>query len=129
MCEACCGGVLGLRLVVVASCGLVCGLLKFVWYDLAQSLPAAEQCICDRALQAYRYILRKKGETDESNVEIKVLTAEQSEDKDTHFKDPESGVELEEVEKKPLLEWLAENYKKVGFNILFAFRDLRDASS
>lgn len=65
-------------------------------------------------MQAFRYILRKKGETDESNVEIKVLTAEQSEDKDTHFKDPESGVELEEVEKKPLLEWLAENYKKVG---------------
>lgn len=64
--------------------------------------------------QASRYILRRKGETDESNVETKVLTAEQAEDKDTHFKDPETGVELEEVEKKPLLEWLAETYKRVG---------------
>jgi peptide chain release factor subunit 1 len=35
--------------------------------------------------------------------------------KDTsHFKDKESGTDLEVQEKQPLLEWLANNYKKFG---------------
>eukprot|EP00884_Botryococcus_braunii_P001701 jgi/Botrbrau1/11531/Bobra.0393s0010.1 len=91
-------------------------------------MGAVEVLIVWEDLQASRYILRKKGETDESNVEVKVLTAEQAEDKDTHFKDPETGVELEEVEKKPLLEWLAENYKKFGCQLEFVTNKSQEGS-
>ncbi len=40
--------------------------------------------------------------------------------KDTqHFKDKESGTDLEVQEKMPLLEWLANNYKKFGCTLEF----------
>ncbi|XP_031570187.1 eukaryotic peptide chain release factor subunit 1 [Actinia tenebrosa] len=41
------------------------------------------------------------------------LNPEQEKDK-THFIDPDTAVELELVEKNPLLEWLANNYKSFG---------------
>ena len=41
------------------------------------------------------------------------LNSEQEKDK-THFMDQESGVELELEENMPLLEWLANNYKRFG---------------
>lgn len=36
-----------------------------------------------------------------------------------HFKDKESGSDLEVQEKLPLLEWLANNYKKFGCTLEF----------
>ena len=44
---------------------------------------------------------------------ILFLNSEQEKDK-THFMDQESGVELELEEHMPLLEWLANNYKRFG---------------
>ena len=44
---------------------------------------------------------------------ILFLNSEQEKDK-THFMDQESGVELELEENMPLLEWLANNYKRFG---------------
>ena len=41
------------------------------------------------------------------------LNSEQEKDK-THFMDQESGVELELEDNMPLLEWLANNYKRFG---------------
>ena len=41
------------------------------------------------------------------------LNSAQEKDK-THFMDQETGVELELEENIPLLEWLANNYKKFG---------------
>ncbi len=42
-----------------------------------------------------------------------MLTAEQAKD-GSAFKDKETGAELEVQDKQPLLEWLANNYKKFG---------------
>ncbi len=36
-----------------------------------------------------------------------------------HFKDKETGQDLEVVERMPMLEWLANNYKKFGCNLDF----------
>lgn len=36
-----------------------------------------------------------------------------------HFKDKETGQDLEIVDRTPLLEWLANNYKKFGCNLDF----------
>ena len=44
---------------------------------------------------------------------ILFLNSEQEKDK-THFTDQETGVEMELEENMPLLEWLANNYKKFG---------------
>ena len=44
---------------------------------------------------------------------ILFLNSEQEKDK-THFMDKESGVELELEDNMPLLEWLANNYKRFG---------------
>jgi peptide chain release factor subunit 1 len=41
------------------------------------------------------------------------LNSAQEKDK-THFMDQETGVEMELEENIPLLEWLANNYKKFG---------------
>ena len=44
---------------------------------------------------------------------ILFLNSEQEKDK-THFMDQDSGVELELEDNMPLLEWLANNYKRFG---------------
>lgn len=51
-------------------------------------------------------------------IEIKHLTSEQAKNTE-HFKDKESGGELEVQEKLPLLEWFANNYKKFGCQLEF----------
>ena len=48
----------------------------------------------------------------------KELSKEQ-ESNETHYKDKETGAELEVIEKMPLLEWLANNYKKFGCQLEF----------
>ena len=50
--------------------------------------------------------------------ETKDLTKEQ-ESNEVHYKDKETGAELEVIEKMPLLEWLANNYKKFGCQLEF----------
>ncbi|KAK2572217.1 Eukaryotic peptide chain release factor subunit 1 [Acropora cervicornis] len=61
-------------------------------------------------LEIHRIVL-KNHQTDEEKVLH--LTPEQEKDK-TYSVDSETGVELELLEKQPLLEWLANNYKGFG---------------
>lgn len=46
------------------------------------------------------------------------MTPEQEKDS-SNFHDKETGAELEAQEKMPLLEWLANNYKKFGCTLEF----------
>lgn len=41
------------------------------------------------------------------------------ESNEAHYKDKETGAELEVIEKMPLLEWLANSYKKFGCQLEF----------
>ena len=61
-------------------------------------------------LDITRFVLRNHSSDEEV---VKHLNSEQEKDK-THFLDKESGVELELVEKMPLLEWMANSYKSFG---------------
>ena len=45
--------------------------------------------------------------------------AKEQESNEVHYKDKETGAELEVIEKMPLLEWLANNYKKFGCQLEF----------
>lgn len=73
-------------------------------------MGSIETLIVWENLTVTRYIL-KKHEADE--LITLNLTPEQEKDR-TLFVDKDSGVEYETVEKMPLLEWLANNYKTFG---------------
>lgn len=73
-------------------------------------MGAIETLIVWENLNVTRYIL-KKHEADE--LITLNLTPEQEKDR-TLFVDKDSGVEYETVDKMPLLEWLANNYKTFG---------------
>ncbi|KAG2443469.1 hypothetical protein HXX76_001824 [Chlamydomonas incerta] len=60
-------------------------------------------------------------------VEIKLLNAEQAKDL-SHFKDKEAGCDLEVQDKMPLLEWLANNYKKFGCTLEFVTNKSQEGS-
>ncbi|EDO41505.1 predicted protein [Nematostella vectensis] len=84
-------------------------------FGVADTLKALEMGAVDilivwENLDIQRIVLRNH-QTDEDTVLH--LNPEQEKDK-THFIDSESGVELELVDKNPLLEWLANNYKNFG---------------
>ena len=80
--------------------------------DMLKSLEmgAVDILIVWENLDITRFVLRNHA-TDEEIV--KHLNSEQEKDK-THFLDKETSVELELVEKMPLLEWMANNYKTFG---------------
>ena len=74
-------------------------------------MGAVEILIAWENLDIIRYVLKVPN----SQVDEKILhlTPEQERDK-SYFIDKETGIELELVESMPLLEWLANNYKKFG---------------
>ena len=76
----------------------------------ALEMGAIDTLIVWENLDITRFVLRNHA-TDEDIV--KHLNSEQEKDK-THFLDKETSVELELVEKMPLLEWMANNYKSFG---------------
>ena len=73
-------------------------------------LGACEILICWENLDVNRYVLKNPST---GQITVLHLTPAQEKDK-SHFTDKETGVELELVEEKSLLEWLAENYKTFG---------------
>ena len=73
-------------------------------------MGAIETLIVWENLTVTRFVL-KKHEADE--LITLNLTPEQEKDR-TLFVDKDSGVEYETVDKMPLLEWLANNYKTFG---------------
>lgn len=81
----------------------------------ALDLGAVEDLIIWDNLEIQRYVLRNQSTGDETVVH---LTKEQ-ESKDEFFRDPESGTELETMEKETLVEWMANNYKQFGCNLEF----------
>ncbi|KAG2443213.1 hypothetical protein HYH02_009287 [Chlamydomonas schloesseri] len=60
-------------------------------------------------------------------VEVKLLNAEQAKDL-SHFKDKDAGCDLEVQDKMPLLEWLANNYKKFGCTLEFVTNKSQEGS-
>jgi peptide chain release factor subunit 1 len=78
-------------------------------------MGAVETLIVWESLDCDRYELLNTGT---GKIEVKHLTSEQAKDQ-SHFKDKETAAELEVQEKLPLLEWLANNYKKFGCQLEF----------
>jgi len=81
----------------------------------ALDLGAVEDLIVWDNLDVQRYVLRNQTTSEEK---VLHLTADQEHD-ESHFRDPESGTELETIEKEPFVEWLANNYKNYGCNLEF----------
>jgi peptide chain release factor subunit 1 len=82
----------------------------------ALDLGAVEDLIVWDNLDVNRYVLRNASSGEEKVVH---LTPEQEHSGAASFRDPESGVELEVVEKEPLVDWFANKYKEFGCNLEF----------
>eukprot|EP00800_Vazella_pourtalesii_P009374 TRINITY_DN2361_c0_g1_i1.p1 TRINITY_DN2361_c0_g1~~TRINITY_DN2361_c0_g1_i1.p1 ORF type:complete len:440 (+),score=98.58 TRINITY_DN2361_c0_g1_i1:55-1374(+) len=76
----------------------------------ALQMGAVDTLVVWENLEISRYVLMNHGSDTQT---ILHLTPEQEQDK-TKFHDPTTGVELELVDKMPLLEWFANNYKTFG---------------
>jgi peptide chain release factor subunit 1 len=81
----------------------------------ALDLGAVEDLIIWDNLDVNRFVLRNSSTSVES---VKHLNKSQ-ESEDSHFRDAETNVELEVIEKEPLVEWFANNYKSFGCNLEF----------
>uniref|UniRef100_A0A7S1B6T2 Eukaryotic peptide chain release factor subunit 1 n=1 Tax=Corethron hystrix TaxID=216773 RepID=A0A7S1B6T2_9STRA len=81
----------------------------------ALELGAVEDLIIWENLEISRYVLRN---TSSGEQHINHINKEQ-EGNDSMFKDPETGVELEVVEKEPLVDWMANSYKNFGCTLHF----------
>jgi len=76
-------------------------------------MGAVENLIIWDNLEIERYQVRNVQTREES---VLHLTKEQERD-DKFFRDKITGVELETIDKMPLVEWFAENYKSFGCNL------------
>ena len=81
----------------------------------ALELGAVEDLIVWDNLDVNRFVLRNSSTQEET---VAHLTKEQ-ESKDASFRHPETNAELEVMEKEPLVEWMANNYKNFGCNLEF----------
>ena len=81
----------------------------------ALDLGAVEDLIIWDNLDVQRYVLRNTSTSEET---VKHMTKAQ-ESEDSQFRDPTTNVELEVIEKEPLVEWFANNYKNFGCNLEF----------
>jgi peptide chain release factor subunit 1 len=93
--------------------GRYCFMVKDTLHSL--DLGAVEDLIIWDNLETERYRLKNISTGEET---IKHLSKEQESD-DSHFRDATTGTELEVVEKEPLVEWFANNYKNFGCNLEF----------
>jgi peptide chain release factor subunit 1 len=90
----------------------------------ALEMGAVEKLIVWENLEHHRLLL-KNPQTGEENVQI--LTTEQLKDS-RFFKDSASGVELDVVDQQPLVDWLADNYKKYGASLDFVSNRSQEGS-
>lgn len=79
----------------------------------ALDMGAVQHLIVWENLEINRYVLRNSTSGEDRIVH---LNPEQ-EKNESFFHDPESGVELEVVEKESMVEWLANHYKDFGCNL------------
>ena len=91
------------------------GKFCFMVEDTFKSLEmgAVEDLIIWDNLDINRYLLRN---TQTGEEQVLHLNKEQEKD-ESYFRDSETGVELETVEKEALVEWFANNYKDYGCNL------------
>lgn len=87
-------------------------------------LGAVEVLIVWENLEVDRITVRNNTTQEEK---ILHLTPEQ-ERNEAHFHDPETGVELEVIEKLPLVEWIANNYKTFGAHLEFVTNRSQEGS-
>jgi peptide chain release factor subunit 1 len=81
----------------------------------ALDLGAVEDLIIWDNLEVNRYVLRNQSTSEETVIHL----LPDQERNDDHFRDVETGTELETIEKEPLVEWMANNYKSFGCNLEF----------
>lgn len=81
----------------------------------ALDLGAAEDLIVWDNLDVNRFVLRNQTTGEEKVIHL----SKEQESNDEYFRDPVSGTELETIEKEPLVEWFANNYKSFGCNLEF----------
>lgn len=81
----------------------------------ALDMGAVEILILYENLDTMRLVVRNNQTSEESVIH---LTPAQMQDA-SHFKDPETGVELEIIDKVELIEWFSENYKQYGCRMEF----------
>lgn len=81
----------------------------------ALDLGAVEDLIVWDNLDVNRMVLRNQTTGDEKVIHLN----KEQESNDEFFRDPETGTELETIEKEPLVEWFANNYKNFGCNLEF----------
>jgi len=78
-------------------------------------LGAVEDLIIWDNLEVQRYVVRNTSTQEEVILHLN----KQQELDDKNFRDADTGAELEIVEKEPLVEWFANNYKNFGCNLEF----------
>lgn len=81
----------------------------------ALDLGAVEDLIVWENLDIDRLVLRNNGTSEETVVHLN----KEQQANDNFFHDETTGVELEIIEKEPLVEWFANNYKNYGCNLEF----------
>jgi len=81
----------------------------------ALELGAVEDLIIWENLDVERIVLRNTSTAEET---VAHLSKEQQSN-ENFFHDPETGVELEVMDKEPIVEWFANNYKNYGCNLEF----------
>lgn len=81
----------------------------------ALELGAVEDLIIWENLDVERIVLRNTSTAEETVVHL----SKEQQSNENFFHDPETGVELEVVEKEPIVEWFANHYKDYGCNLEF----------
>jgi peptide chain release factor subunit 1 len=81
----------------------------------ALELGAVEDLIIWDNLEIQRFQLRNQSTGEEKVIHLN----KDQEGEDRHFRDPITNMELDTIEKEPLVEWFANNYKQFGCNLEF----------
>jgi peptide chain release factor subunit 1 len=81
----------------------------------ALDLGAVEELIIWDNLEVQRYVLRNASTSEETVIHL----LPDQEKNDDHFREEGTGAELETIEKEPLVEWMANNYKSFGCKLEF----------
>lgn len=106
---------------IAQDTGKICYGVKDTLFAL--SMGAVETLIVYESLDITRYVIKMP------SGEEKVLHLTPEEQKNQAlFKDPTSGAELEVLDKQPLLEWFANNYRKFGCSLEFVTNKSQEGS-
>jgi peptide chain release factor subunit 1 len=81
----------------------------------ALDLGAVEDLIVWDNLDINRFLLRNNSTSEEKTLHLN----KEQEAQVSYFRDPVTGAELETIEKESFVEWLANNYKAFGCNLVF----------